>query len=240
MALMHHFQETATPRQRRDRENYIHHQMDPHQLYSLQELLPLFFPDATPHELKVLAEWSKVKPIPQILVEKIKHLFEELDSGCKGVVKLGAIVSILAGSRKLARYVTVKSLGSDESDLYNVYVSLPQLLEYLFRKSHTGQMKQILKWGTGLRPLTNSQLRDLRRLFDHHDHDRDGQLDFNELKASTMETIGEEDISNFFNQIDWNRDQRISFDEFVKFYREVWEGSVIGAQQLVKPVKIGT
>lgn len=186
--------------------------------HKFEKLLSLMYPDAKPAEFKVMLGWTAWKPIPEIMVMKIRQIFDECDTECKGKLQLGEIISILAPSSKLKEFIKIEE--PDPQDV-NTLVTLPQLLSLLFHDSHPDQMPQILHWGKPSRALSAKQRQDLLLLFKLYDKDGDGTLDYSELKESAATKVSERECTNLFSHFDFNSSQRITFEEFQRFFRKV-------------------
>ena len=91
------------------------------------------------------------------------------------------------------------------------------------RASNTNLSASGTNYGSQIRVLRRTQLEEIRRVFDRFDADRSGFIDENELKSLMEETyrilgvtknFSHDEVQSYLNQVDTNRDGRISPQEY--------------------------
>ena len=91
------------------------------------------------------------------------------------------------------------------------------------RASNTNLSASGTNYGTQIRVLRRTQLEEIRRIFDRFDADRSGYIDESELKSLMEETyrilgvnktFSHDEVQSYLNQVDTNRDGKISPQEY--------------------------
>lgn len=84
-------------------------------------------------------------------------------------------------------------------------------------------------------------LKSLKKAFDLYDKDKSGSLTFDEISTLCKESFGynipSNEISKIFKEIDSNKDDKISFDEFTAWWR-VGRGSNSNASMVKNYITI--
>jgi len=195
---------------------------------TFKDFIKLIHPSLPKWDLEYIISACQFKLVPDTLILKIKSVFDELDTAFDGKVKLGQLLALLAPSTRLAEYTTIHPLSLKSAE-YNQYVTLHQLYQYLFEKTHRSQLLQIMKVGRQSAPLTVEQKQDLISLFNLYDSDGSGTIDFDEMKQSALslaQSLSDDEIQILFDQFDFDKDKKITIKEFTQFYRNCWSQSV--------------
>jgi Ca2+-binding EF-hand superfamily protein len=184
-------------------------------LLSHETAIKNIFSHCSKAEYAQLIEQSAVRPIPESLIKKIKHVFDELDRNFSGTVEFQQILSLLKNSARLAEYITI-----NQASYSNSSISLHDLLRFLFESTHKSQLPLIISWAPASKSLSSQQKLDLQQLFELYDADRSGFIDLAELRQSAQD-LGM-DAEELFEAFDFDSNEKIDLFEFQKFYREIW------------------
>jgi len=188
---------------------------------SFSEFLDVLYADLTDQQRKLMHSWVP-KPINKEMVKDIQRTFDRLDTDFTGKVKMWKIVKALSKNEQYKSYIEpYQRLRPNKLD---VAISIRELLQALFKKTHSRDMKKILGWAKPSKLLNEIQQTELFHLFSTYDKNNDGTIELHELRQRLRNrglTLSE--INSMFSDVDVNDDGRISLQEFQIFYRDIWD-----------------
>mmetsp|Transcript_7469 Transcript_7469/g.14530 ORF Transcript_7469/g.14530 Transcript_7469/m.14530 type:complete len:593 (-) Transcript_7469:58-1836(-) len=196
---------------------------NPRKLLKFSDFLCRTFPYSNRLEREVMLEWVHAVPVTAELVQKMQKVFDHLNVAFTGRVMLARIIPIYQRSKLLKKFV--KDLELHPLDA-NKHLTFPEMLEFIFGRTHHHQLKEIHSYAKKSPALTKTQLVELKKLFRKFDKDDGGSISFEEFKNALIKSgVLLTEIQTRYRELNANGDSEVSALEYLRYYASNWTGS---------------
>lgn len=188
---------------------------------SFDEMLRVLYPLAKESEYAMMAATVENPPVTQAMVDKLTRIFEAVDHNFTAEVVFVDLLDALrrTGDPECQRWVERRVGHLTRTSV----ATMSEVLQELFGKTHAHEMHTILSFERPVRALLPAEKKELSELFDIFDVDRDGSLNSSEV-ADILQSFGmsQAEVKETFAQFDRDHDDSVDLQEFMHFYRAVW------------------
>ncbi len=192
-------------------------------------LLDVLYFDATPDQRRMLHSWVP-QQVTRDVVRKLQRMFDRLDTGFTGHVRLAECVEMMKLNRELKPFSEHLERARSRTGARETMITCKELLKHVLSGVPKSQWKRAYSWLRPTRLLTPTQVADLTATFNVFDKDSVGTIPLSVLVKSLYDDSREnglefsnEEMNELVKDIALDEHGRLNLMEFLLFYRDVSE-----------------